>query len=95
VKRAQLGIAGQLVNLTERMIVANKLSCENRCLCISKSLPMHPPITTKSGTPTSSFEFEGKPIGSVDDLHQLLTETVIGKTATLGILRGGRKQPLR
>ena len=34
VKRAQLGIAGQLVNLTERMIAANKLSERTGSICL-------------------------------------------------------------
>lgn len=31
--------------------------------------------------------FEGKPVGSVDDLHKLLTETTIGKRIEVTILR--------
>jgi len=91
VKRAQLGIAGQLVNLTERMIVANKLSARTG-VYVFEIVADAPADNHEIRTADIIVEFEGKPIGSVDDLHQLLTETLIGKRATLGVLRGGRKQ---
>jgi S1-C subfamily serine protease len=37
-------------------------------------------------------EFENKPVASVDDLHKLLNEETIGKLASIGVLRGGRKE---
>jgi S1-C subfamily serine protease len=91
VKRAQLGIAAQPVNLTARMIHANQLKTTtgvyvfeiladadiyNRLLKIGDII----------------VEFDGKPIGTVDNLHKHLTEEVIGKEVRLGILRGGRKE---
>jgi S1-C subfamily serine protease len=36
-------------------------------------------------------EFNNAPVGSVDDLHKLLNEKVIGVNSELGVLRGGRK----
>ena len=91
VKRAQLGIAAQPVSLTQRMIHANQLKTAtgvyvfeiladaniyNRLLKIGDII----------------VEFDGKPIGSVDNLHKHLTDEVIGKSVNLGILRGGRKE---
>jgi S1-C subfamily serine protease len=91
VKRAQLGIGGQLVNLTERMIVANKLSVRTG-VYVFEILADAPANNHELRIGDIIVEFEGKPIGSVDDLHQLLTEAVIGRSAALGVLRGGRKQ---
>jgi S1-C subfamily serine protease len=91
VKRAQLGIAAQPVNLTPRMIHANQLKSTtgvyvfeiladtniyNRLLKIGDII----------------VEFDGRPISTVDNLHKYLTDEVIGKKVSLGILRGGRKE---
>ena len=37
-------------------------------------------------------EFDGKPVGTVDDIHKLFTHDVIGKQKQLGILRNGHKR---
>ena len=37
-------------------------------------------------------EFDGRPVGSVDDLHKLLSHEVIGSRKQLGVLRNGHKQ---
>jgi S1-C subfamily serine protease len=37
-------------------------------------------------------EFDGKPVGSVDDMHKLFSYDVIGKQKQLGILRNGHKR---
>jgi S1-C subfamily serine protease len=39
--------------------------------------------------------FNGKPVSSVDDLHKLLHEKEIGRSASLEVLRGGRKTGIR
>ncbi len=91
VKRAQLGIAAQPVNLTPRMINANHLKTTtgvyvfeiiadtniyNRLLKIGDII----------------VEFDGKPISTVDNMHKYLTEDAIGKKINLGVLRGGHKE---
>jgi S1-C subfamily serine protease len=39
--------------------------------------------------------FNGKPVGTVDELHQLLNAEVIGRAVELDVLRNGRKTGLR
>jgi S1-C subfamily serine protease len=72
------------------MIVANK--CLSRTgVYVFEIVADAPADNHEIRTATFIVEFEGKPIGSVDDLHQLLTEAVIGKLRHLGVLRGGKK----
>ena len=90
VKRAQLGIAGQLVNLTERMIAANKLS-ERTGVYVFEIIPDSPSRNDEIKIGDIIVEFNNRPVGSVDDLHKLLNEAIIGINTEIGVLRGGRK----
>jgi len=90
VKRAQLGIAGQLVNLTERMIAANKLSSKTG-VYVFEIIADSPAGNHEIRVGDIVVEFNNKPVSSVDDLHKLLHEKVIGINSELGVLRGGRK----
>lgn len=90
VKRAQLGIAGQLVNLTERMTAANKLSTKTG-VYIFEIIPDSPASNRDLRIGDIIVEFNNKPVSSVDDLHKLLNEQIIGINAEVGVLRGGRK----
>ena len=90
VKRAQLGIAGQLVNLTERMIAANKLSTRTG-VYVFEIVPDSPAGNNQIRVGDIIVEFNSNAVSSVDDLHKLLNEKVIGINSELGVLRGGRK----
>lgn len=90
VKRAQLGIAGQLVNLTERMIAANKLSARTG-VYVFEIVADSPAHNNELRVGDIIVEFDSKPVSSVDDLHKLLTEKAIAVDSELGVLRGGRK----
>ena len=90
VKRAQLGIAGQLVNLTERMIAANKLSIKTG-VYVFEIIADSPAGNNELRIGDIIVEFDDKPVGSVDDLHKLLSEKMIGTNSGIGVLRGGRK----
>ena len=90
VKRAQVGIAGQLVNLTERMIAANKLSVKTG-VYVFEIIPDSPARNQEIKVGDIVVEFNNKPVGSVDDLHKLLNEGMIGINTEIGVLRGGRK----
>jgi S1-C subfamily serine protease len=94
VKRAQLGIAGQLVNLTERMIAANKLSARTG-VYVFEIIPDSPARNNEIRIGDIIVEFNNKPVSSVDDLHKLLNEKVIGMNSELCVLRGGRKTIVR
>ena len=91
VKRAYLGIAGQLVNLTDRMIAANKLERKTGVYIfeIEADVPVQ---NSELRTGDIIVAFSNKPVASVDDLHKLLNEDTIGQQITLGVLRDGRKR---
>jgi S1-C subfamily serine protease len=94
VKRAQLGLAAQPVNLTQRIIAANQLKTQTGVYVYE--------IVTNTKVNNNQVivgdiivEFDGKAVATVDNLHKYLTEDVIGKRVELGVLRGGRKQIIR
>jgi len=89
VKRAQLAIAGQLVNLTPRMIAANQLKTKTG-VYVFEIIPDADLYNHQLRIGDIIVEFENKPVASVDNLHKYLNEETIGKKSNLGILRGGR-----
>ncbi len=94
VRRAVLGIAVQMVNLTPRIIGANHLNSKTGVYVFE--------INTVPGSRIQDLrvgdilvEFQGKPVGSIDLLHKYLNEEVIGQEISLVVLRGGHKQTVR
>jgi S1-C subfamily serine protease len=88
VRRAQLGIAGQLVNLTERMVAVGKLSRHTGVYVYEK--------VADAGVQNSALRtgdiivgFNGKPVGSTDDLHRYLTFETVGVRQELTVFREG------
>jgi S1-C subfamily serine protease len=94
VKRAYLGIAGQLVNLSERMIGANRLE-KRTGVYVFEILADQPVYNQELETGDIIISFASKPIGSVDDLHRELSEAVIDQPQLLGILRNGRQMEIK
>jgi S1-C subfamily serine protease len=90
VKRAQLGVAAQMVNLTPRMIGANQLKNKTG-VYIFEILPDINADNNQLKLGDIIVEFEGNPIANVDTLHKHLNEKVIGKKLSITVLRGGRK----
>jgi S1-C subfamily serine protease len=93
VKRAQLGVAAQPVNLTQRMIGANHLSTATG-VYIFELLADANLNNNQLKLGDIIVEFEGKPVATTDNLHKYLHEGVIGKKIELGVLREGRKQSI-
>lgn len=91
VKRAQLGVAAQLVNLSPRMIGANALKTKTG-VYVFEIVPDANVYNNRLRIGDIIVEFDGKPVATVDNLHKLLNEDVIGKQVTLEVLRGGRKE---
>jgi S1-C subfamily serine protease len=88
VRRAQLGIAGQLVNLTERMVAVGKLVRHTGVYVYEK--------VADAGVQNSALRtgdiivgFNGKPVGSTDDLHKYLTFETVGLRQELTVFRDG------
>ncbi len=91
VKRAQLGVAAQPLNLTPRMIGANQLKTKTG-VYVFEILPDANIYNNQLRVGDIIVEFEEKPVATVDNLHKYLNEEAIGKKITLSVLRGGRKQ---
>ncbi|HET6254406.1 MAG TPA: trypsin-like peptidase domain-containing protein [Puia sp.] len=94
VKRAYLGIAGQVVNLTGRMVAANRLE-RNTGVYVYEVVADQPAYDNLIRTGDIVVSFNGKGVGTVDELHKLLNAEVIGRTVEMEVLRGGHKVPLR
>lgn len=90
VRRAQLGVAGQMVNLTERMIAVNKLSTKTG-VYVFEVVPDSPAANHQVRNGDIIVEFNGQPVASTDDLHKLLNEKLVGMRSQLSVLRQGRK----
>lgn len=90
VKRGYLGLAGQLVNLTERMIQANRLH-RNTGVYISEIEADIPVYNSELHTGDIIVGFNDQPVASIDDLHKQLNEKTIGQRIAVEVLRGGHK----
>ncbi len=91
VRRGYLGIAGQLINLTERIVQYNQLTARTGVMVVSVE-----PDGVANNSELMSGDiivgFGDQPITSVDDLHRLLTDDTIGQKIQLTILRGNYKK---
>lgn len=93
VRRAYIGIAGQLVNLTERMIAANKLQKRTGVYVFEKVADANL-YNNELRVGDIIVEFDGKPVSSVDDMHKLFSYEVIGTKRQMSVLRNGHKQEI-
>jgi len=91
VRRAQIGIAAQAVNLSQRMIGANQLKMMTGVYVV-ETISAPGVDNHQLRIADIIVEFEGKPVATPDNLHKYLTEETIGKRIELGVLRGGHKQ---
>ena len=89
VKRGSVGVIGQNVTLPRLVVRFHDLSSENGVLVVAVE-PDSP--AQKSGVRSGDIivDYDGHALAGIDDLHKLLTEDLIGKTAELGILRETR-----
>ena len=90
ITRSYLGVAGQNVPLLRRVVRYYGLPLETGVLVVS----------TEPGSPAEKAElhegdlivaYGGKPVGSVDDLHRILTEEHIGTASEIVIVRGAER----
>ena len=90
VKRAYLGIAGQVVNLTGRMVAANRLE-KNTGVYVYEVVADQPAYNNEIRMGDIIISFNGKAVGTVDELHKQLGADAIGRSVELGVLRNGQK----
>lgn len=93
VKRAYLGIAGQLVNLTGRMIAANRLD-RSTGVYVYEVVPDQPVYNNEIRQGDIIVAFNGRSVATVDELHKQLNADVINRPVEMGVLRNGRKTTL-
>ncbi|NLR80906.1 S1C family serine protease [Chitinophaga eiseniae] len=91
IRRAQLGIAAQPVNLSSRMIAANKLTTQTG-VYIFEIVPDGNFYNSELHIGDIIVAFDQQPVAAVDDLHLLLSEKQIGRRIPVTILRNGAKQ---
>ncbi len=91
VRRGYLGIAGQLINLTERIKQYNQLMARTGVLVAS----VEADGVAGNGDLLPGdiiVGFNGQPVTTVDDLHRLLTADTIGRRVQLTVLRNNRQK---
>ncbi|MBN8822439.1 MULTISPECIES: trypsin-like peptidase domain-containing protein [unclassified Spirosoma] len=91
VRRGYLGIAGQLINLTERIKQYNQLTTKSGVMVVSVE-PDGIAGNSELREGDIIVEFNGQPVATVDDLHRLLTDDSIGRLTQLTVLRQNRKK---
>lgn len=91
VRRAYIGMAGHLVKLTTRMIQYNKLEKPSGVYVVE--------VDHNKGIQNSELfpgdiivRFNESSIGSIDDMHRLLDEKIIGTKVLLTVLRNGKSE---
>jgi S1-C subfamily serine protease len=93
VRRGYLGIAGNTINLPERMIAANKL-VRKTGIYVSEVVADAPAINSAIRVADIIVAFNQHPVSGIDDLHGRLSEEMIGEYITLTVLRNGYKKDI-
>ena len=93
VRRSYIGVGGQSVKLHRRVIRFHNLPVENGVLVISVE-PKSPAERAGLQEGDTIVEFAGQPVASIDALHKLLTESRIGASTPLTIVRRTEKLAL-
>ena len=91
VRRGYLGIAGQLINLTERIKQYNQLLAKTGVMVAS----VEADGVAGNGELLPGdiiVGFNGQSVATVDDLHRLLTDDTIGRRVQLTVLRDNRQK---
>jgi S1-C subfamily serine protease len=90
VRRASIGVAGQNVPLSRRVVRFHNLPAESGVLVVS--LEANSPAA-QAGVQAGDIivAFEQLPVLAIDDLHRLLNHTRMGKPAQLTLLRRTEK----
>ena len=94
VKRAFLGVGGQTVNLSERIISYNRLDVRSGVYVIEREKGVG--VFNQDLYPKDIIVgLNDHPVRSVDDLHRLLDDSLIDKVITLKILRENRLMEIK
>jgi S1-C subfamily serine protease len=88
VRRGFLGISAQTVTLPPKWTNTLQLTTTGG-IQILQVEPDGPAHNSELRNGDIIVQFEGKPIGSVDDLHKVLNENAIGRKSNIWVLRDG------
>ena len=91
VRRGFIGISGQSVRLSQRIINYNSLKNTNG-IYIAEVNHYENLDNSKLAIGDVIVEFNGNTVSSIDDLHKLLDENTIGKKSELSVLSKGIKK---
>jgi S1-C subfamily serine protease len=92
IRRAQLGIVGQMINLTPRIVTVNKLERNSGVYIVE--LVKDQVENTDLRVGDIIVRYNGQPVARIDDLHRYLTGDEVGKQVRLGVLRNGHMEEL-
>ncbi|WP_080240431.1 S1C family serine protease [Spirosoma rigui] len=89
VRRGYLGIAGQLINLTERIRLYNQLPAKTGVVVSHVEVDG---VAENSQLQPGDIivRFGQQSVATMDDLHRLLTDATIGQSISLTVLRNNR-----
>ena len=90
IRRSHIGVGGQNVPVSRRLMRYHKLSAPSGVLVIAISAGS-PAVRAGVREGDVMVEFNGQPIPSIDALHKLLTGDQIGVRGALTVLRGAEK----
>jgi S1-C subfamily serine protease len=91
IRRGYLGIAGQNVPLTRRMVRGHNLSVESGIFVVSLE-PGSPAVQAGIQDGDILVAFDGHAVPDIDSLHRILTENRLGVSTRLTLLRGLEKR---
>ena len=93
IRRSYLGLGGQDVPLSRRLVRFHNLPAENGILVIS--VERRSPAE-RAGVREGDIivEFDGQPVETVDSLHRLLSENQVGVSSRLTLIRQSAKETL-
>ena len=88
IKRGYLGVAGQNVPLVRHLVRRHTLPVTSGMLVLS--VEPHSPAQRAGVRPGDVLVgYAGRPVAGIDDLHRLLVEAQVGRTAPLLVIRSG------
>ncbi len=93
IRRGYIGVAGQTVRVPRRIARFHRLPAESGVLVLSVE-EGSPALTAGLQARDVVIAYDGQPTAGIDDLHRLLTDTRVGVSAPLTILRGTEKRTL-
>ncbi|HEU5132966.1 MAG TPA: trypsin-like peptidase domain-containing protein [Pyrinomonadaceae bacterium] len=93
ISRSYIGFAGQNVPVPRRIVRFYQLAVESAVLIVSFETNGEASAAREAGLLAGDLviEFDGFPIGGIDDLHRLLTDERIGKRVPVTVIRGVQK----